>query len=180
MDRNLIEYLPQVLQDVREYKALMESEQPEIAGLWSALEEALKDQFISEATINGVLRLEKILKIAPKATDSLYDRRFRILARINEQLPYTFRGLEEKLTALCGADGYTVELIHGSYTLKVKIELVVRKQYDEVGQLLNRILPANLIIDLDLRYNQHMTLGDYTHEYLGVFTHYSLRNEPLE
>lgn len=180
MDRSLIEYLPQVLREVREYKALMETEQSEIVDLWDALEGALKDQFITEATINGVLRLEKILKIAPKATDSLNDRRFRILARLNEQLPYTFRGLEEKLNALCGVDGYTVELTHGSYTLKVRIELVVKKQFDEVDQLLKRIVPANLIIDIDLRYNQHMTIGDYTHEYLGGFTHYSLRNESLE
>jgi hypothetical protein len=158
----------------------MESEQPEIEGLWSALEDALKDQFVPEASINGILRLEHILNIAPKGTDSLNDRRFRILARLNEQLPYTFRSLDEKLTTLCGADGYTMELIHGDYTLKVRIELVVRAQYDEVDRLLKNIVPANIFIDLSLRYNQHMTLGTYTHAHLGLFTHYALRNELID
>lgn len=179
MDRNLIDYIPQVLTDVREFKALMEAEQPEIIDLWTALENALKDNFVDDATENGVLRLEKILKIVPKATDNFMDRKFRILARFNEQLPYTLRALQERLTTLCGSDGYTLELLNNTYTLKVRIELVVKGQYDAVDNLLRRITPANLVIDLDLRYNQNATLKNFTHAQLAAYTHFQLRNEVI-
>lgn len=179
MDRNLIDYIPQVLKDVREYKNVMEVEQPEIVNLWSELENALKDNFINDATQNGVLRLEKILKIVPKASDTLDIRKFRILARFNEQLPYTFRTLQERLTTLCGKYGYTLELKNDIYTLKVRIELIVKGQYDAVDNLLRRITPANLIIDLDLRYNQHLTLAKFTHAQLAAYTHKQLKEEVI-
>lgn len=179
MDRNLIDYIPQVLKDVREYKNVMEVEQPEIINLWNELENALKDNFINDATQNGVLRLEKILKIVPKASDTLDIRKFRILARFNEQLPYTFRTLQERLTTLCGKDGYTLELKNDIYTLKVRIELIVKGQYDAVDNLLRRITPANLIIDLDLRYNQHLTLAKFTHAQLAAYTHKQLKEEVI-
>lgn len=179
MDRNLIDYLPQVLKEVRELKAITEAEQPEIADLWTALENALNDQFIEDATENGVNRLESILDIVPKATDTLDERKFKILTRFNEQLPYTFRTLEERLITLCGSDGFTMELFNTTYTLKVRLELVVKDHQDAVDSLLKRITPANLIIDLDLNYNQHSTLANFTHSQISVYTHDQLRNEVL-
>jgi len=178
-NRKLIDYLPQVLKDVREYKSIVAAEEPELVDLWTTLESALNDNFINDATENGVLRLESILKIIPKAADTLEDRKFRIKARFNEQLPYTFRTLEERLTTLCGEDGYTCELFNDTYTLKVRIELVVKGQYDAVDDLLERIVPANLVIDLDLRYNQHLTLANFTHAELSIYTHKQLRDEVI-
>lgn len=175
MDRNMIDYLPSVLRDVREYKEILEAHETEISDLWGALEDALKEQFVSDATETGILRFEKILDIAPKAADTLDDRKFRILARFNEELPYTYNGLKERLITLCGEDGFTMELFHATYTLKVRIELTVRSQFDTVESLLDRITPANLIIDISLRYNQQVDYETYTHGDLTAYTHTELR-----
>ena len=78
MDRNLIDYLPQVLKEVRELKLLLQSEQVEIANLWGSIDNALNDQFVIDATEYGVKRWEKILGIIPKATEPLDARKFRI------------------------------------------------------------------------------------------------------
>jgi len=175
----MIDYLPQILREVREYKCLLQTEQPEIINLWIALENALNDQFIHDATENGVLRLESILNITPKAADSLEDRKFRILARFNEKLPYTYKNLQQKLATLCGENGFTMELTNATYTLKVRIELVVKSQFDSVSSLLQRVVPANLIIDLDLRYNQYSTFTNYTHSQLSAYNHEQLRSEVI-
>jgi len=178
-NRPLIDYLPQVLKEVREYKAIMATEEPELRTLWTALEDALKDNFVSEATEHGVLRLESILKITPKVADTLTDRRFRIKARFNEQLPYTFRTLEERLRTLCGEDGYTCELLSDSHMLSVRVEVVAKGQYSAVEELLHRLAPANLIIDLELRYNQNATLKNFTHAQLSAYTHKHLKEEVI-
>ena len=86
---DLLGYLPDVLKDTKEMQAIMAAEMPEIQALWQACEDVLNDQFIVEATENGVARREKMLGISPFATDTLDDRKFRILSRYNEQLPYT-------------------------------------------------------------------------------------------
>ena len=45
--------------------------------------------------------------------------------------------------------------------------------------MLNRVVPANMVIDLDLLYNQHSDFDGLTHEELSVYTHQQLRDEVI-
>ena len=178
--RNLIEYLPEFLRDVREFDAILRvSEQPEMVLLWDAKDAAMDDQFIMDATENGVSRWEKILGIVPKATDTLDIRKFSILAKLNGQLPFTITTLKEKLKTLCGEKGYKVELYANDYTLFVGIAAYAKTNFEDVRLLLKRIVPANLITILELLYNQHLTFRPYTHGSMRPYTHTQLRNEAM-
>ena len=179
-ERTLIEYLPHIIRDVREYKAIMnDAEQPEMVDIWQAFDDALNDQFISDATENGVSRWEKILGIVPQATLTLEERKFTILTRINEQLPFTLTTLEESLKSLCGANGYVVQLQANEYILIVKVALVAKQNFSDVQRLLDRIVPANMVIQLSIIYNTHQVISAFTHQQLQKYTHYDLRNEVL-
>ena len=131
VDRQLITYLPEVLKDYREFKLIMGVEQPELETLWDVLVDALDDQFIWDATENGVNRWESILKLYPKASDSLDDRKFRIIAKINQQLPFTITSLHQQLINLCGNDGYTVELQNALHKLIVRVALTRKANYED-------------------------------------------------
>lgn len=179
MDRHLLDYFPETLKMFREFQAIAGTEQPEAERMWDALQAVLNDQFVLDATENGVRRWEGILKIVPKATASLNDRRFLILARLSEELPYSLRMLMRQMESLCGRSGYTIQLKNTEYTLVVRIALTARSNYDDVGNMLGRMIPANMIIDLSLMYNQHKTLGKFTHRRLAAYTHNQLRNEVL-
>lgn len=179
MDRKLIDYLPAYMQEYEEMATIMEVEQPEVDSLWTATEAALMDQFVMDATEYGVSRWEKILKVSPKGTDTLDERKFRIIAMLNQQLPYTMRSLQQVLTQLCGADGYSVELTANEYHIEVKLAVGNHSNYDEVEKLLINMIPANLTRVVKLMFNQHETVGRFTHEQLGAFTHYHIRNEVL-
>lgn len=177
-NRKLIEYLPEFLRDIKEYEAILTlAEQPEMVALWEAEENALNDQFIEDATENGVSRWEKILRIVPKSTQSLDERKFSILTRMNEQLPYTMTSLKQRLEALCGKDGYSVELETNKFILKVRIALAAKNNYKDVSAMLEQIVPANMIIDMNLMYNQHQTISKSTHGQLSAYTHERLRSE---
>lgn len=179
-ERRLINYLPPILRDVREYKAIMnDAEQSEVEELWKAADDVLNNQFITDATEKGVLRWERVLGIVPQATLSLNERKFTILARLNEQLPFTLKNLENLLRILCGEDGFTVQINPSGYTLIVKIALTAKKNYSDVEQMLKRIVPANLLIQLSLMYNTYEQLNLFNHQNLKVHTHYQLRNEVL-
>lgn len=181
MDReiNLIEYLPGVLREIKEFKALSAAETPEVMTLWEELENVLDDQFVNESTLNGVKRWESILGIKALDTDTLSDRKFRILSRLNEQLPYTYKNLDAQLSLLCGVNGYKLILDNNTYALVVKVALTAKKKYVEVGNLLNRIVPCNIVITLLLMYNQHNLLNRFTHAQLSQNTYNELREEVL-
>ena len=180
MDRQLIDYLPLFLQEYREYKAILnDASQPEIDKLWGEARNNLAEWFVSTATIKGILRYEKLLHIAPLATDTLEMRRFRVLTRLGETLPYTLRALENMLETLCGTGNYNVLLDNNVYTIYIGIGLIAKSNFDDVNTLLRRIIPANLIINLFLQYNQYSTLARFTHAQLRAFTHKQLREDVI-
>ena len=176
---NLIDYLPLFLRSIRELRYITGAEQQEITDIYNAAKDVLDDQFVRSATVNGIRRWEQMLAIIPKATATLDERKFTILTRINEQPPFTVRTLDEKLKNLCGDEEYEIKLDAKSYLLEVSVGLEAKSKYDDVNALLKRIVPANIIINLGLKYNQHITLAAYQHNELASYTYKQLRNEVL-
>lgn len=176
---DILTYIPPVLRDYKEYKAIATAINPELNLLWQAIEDALNDQFILDATKNGVERRESILKVIPKGTDTLDERKFRLIARENEKLPYTYRAIQQRLIKLCGQDGYTLTVSNNTFTIKVRVALANKSNYGDVESLIDKMAPENMIIDLSLLYNQHSALANFTHAQLSAYTHEQLRNEVL-
>ena len=176
-DRFLIDYLPPFMQEHREIQKIMEVEQPEIDGLWGSCTNALDDMFVLYATENGVKRWEKIMGITPKDTDTIDERKFRILSKMNQELPYTLLKLEEALTTLCGANNFSINLQPDIYHIEVKLALNNANNYQDVVDLLTKMIPANLTQHVQIMYNGYKTLNEYTHAELSAKTHEELRNE---
>ncbi len=178
-DRFLIDYLPHYMQEYLEIKAIMQTEQPEIDALWSTVEKALADQFILDATEYGVMRWENMLRISPKATDTLDERKFRILTRLNQELPYTLNRLKEMLTALCGADGFVIDLQANKYHIEIGLAVGNHNNLGEVQKLLKTMIPANMTQYVSVMYNPHRIVGLLRHMDLAAHTHEHIRNEVL-
>ena len=179
LDRKLIDYLPPVLQQTREMQAVMEGEQPAVAGLWDAWKTVLDALFVRYANEQGLARWERMLGIRPRGTDSMEVRRVAVLARLNEQLPFTERTLRLMLDGVCGPGGYTLEIIYREYRVFVRVHLWEKRAMDEAAALLGRVVPANMVIDLGLRYNTHRMLRPRLHRMLRGPTHRALREEVL-
>jgi hypothetical protein len=167
------------MQEYTEIQEIMKAEQPEFDFLWKACEDALADQFILDATEYGVGRWESMLSITPKDTDTLDERKFRILVRLNQEMPYTLTRLKEALTTLCGADGFSIDLQPAQYHIEVRLALGHHNNYQEVVDLLTKMIPANMTQYIRLMYNSHATVGKYRHMDLAVYDHKSVRSEVL-
>lgn len=176
---DLREYLPEVLKDVTEMQAIMDAETPEVQAIWDACEDCMNDQFLSEATENGIARREKMLDITPYATDTLEDRRFRLSARYNESLPYTRKRLEELLETLCGAGGYELTILTAAFTVNVKVALTVKKQEDSVRDLMERVLPYNMVFTVTLMYNTWEKVKVHTWGGLAALTWKDVKEESV-
>lgn len=147
MKVNLISYLPPVLQNIEEFKVLYGTEDYEIDDLYTALEILLKDQFVHEATENGIKRWEKILKIIPGANNTLDMRRFEILNRLNIKIPYTVTMLRNKIQALYGSD-CDIKYINDTYTLNIFVPAIADKELLNLQNMLDVIVPANLVVNI--------------------------------
>lgn len=124
-------------------------------------------------------RWEKLLGIIPKGTETLEERRFKILTRLNERLPYTLPQLKNILETLCSAGNYSAEVMEGTYQLVVKIGLAAKSSFSDVEALLERVVPRNMIVNLLQLYNTYAEIGRFTHGQLAAYTHNQLRNEVM-
>ena len=155
MDRKLLDYLPPVLREVMEMQAINEANEPEIAAAWDALALVLANQFLETADARGVAVWEKELKIFPKDTDTLEDRKRTIKAKWGLELPYTMVWLRNWLTSVCGP------LLHeetlDNYTLGIHIynegvsgvDTDIRSLTDRILKILQPVCPANILLLLN-------------------------------
>lgn len=177
MDRKLKNYLPPVFKQFREFLATIEGEQPQVERLYESTAEALEQQFLHSAGDYGLSRWETSLGIIPKASESLEERRFRLLAHMGSQLPYTHRKLEARLEQLCGTGKYSVDINCTECTIKVYVALSAESSYRVVADLLKKMIPANMEVMLSLKYNQHMQFIGMTHSEMAAYTYGAIRNE---
>lgn len=146
MKRKLINYLPEYLQEYTEEKAALEAVEPELDNVWLYSEEMVKEAFVLTEGEYGTGRMEKILKLRPKDTDSLELRNVRVLAKINEAQPYTMVVLNRFLTATVGEGNYEVNLDAEQYILDIQILLDDLGKLKGIREYVNEITPLNMVL----------------------------------
>ena len=174
------DYWIKEIQNIEEFKAIADAVDPEIINLTDEVKNLIDDQFIETATNKGIARREKLLKIQPFSDDTLDTRKFRVGVEWNNQVPYSYRQLEKKLSDLLGEDGYMMSRNLGNHKLTIKVNLGQKRMLQSVDNTVQNIAPCNLIITVELQYNRHIDLARFTHEYLATKTHLQLREEALQ
>lgn len=180
MSRQLLKSLPPFLREILEFQEICRGEQEEFDRAHSGVMELLHNQFAATAEEWGLSRLEKIAGIRPKAGASLAERRFALQARTMEQRPTTELFLRRKLAALCGENGYTLEVRHSEYLLRVRLALASKSNEGAVRELIGWVKPANMGADIDLLYNRYGSMAGKTHGALHSFNHGNLRSEVMK
>ncbi|MCI1958824.1 MAG: YmfQ family protein [Clostridia bacterium] len=172
-------YIPDVLKNVREFISLAAAENPALENVSDAVDTVMAEQFVKTADKAGVKRYEAIVKITPKDSDTLDERKFAILAKYNARLPFTEKRVNEILASLCGEDGYSCDLSIADQTCTVKLALINKKMRSTVSERLDEILPLDLYLSVVIMYNQHQTFTGMTHEQMAAYTHQQLREEVM-
>lgn len=147
MDRQLLHYLPSFLREFQEFQLIHKVvEQNELEQAWKAIERVLNEVFISTSSEYGLSRMEKILSIKKLDTDEIETRVFRILLKLNEVLPYTYRTIKRHLDEICGEAEYELQVHPDEFTIDAIFEIEERQKLVELGRYLDEVLPANLVI----------------------------------
>lgn len=141
-------YWAAVVRDTDEFQQIAIAENPEFNKLGECIRRILQDSFIHDATEYGVKRWETMLNIVPEKTDTLEDRKVRILTQLNIQLPYTWRILQQMIASFVGEGNYEMDYINDYSKLIIKIKVTSDSQYTTVLNLLKNVVPQNVVIDL--------------------------------
>jgi len=176
MERLMLDYLPQVLREVRDYQCLMGRYQEALSLLWRKEREVEDNFYLETADERGLVHWENILGIAPWPGSSIEERRQVIRARQSQTTPYCLVTFHAFLTALTGRrEAYEAEL--NGLTLTVWLAPTWRWMREAVWDLMRWVVPANIEMRLISVYNTHRQLGAMTHRQMAAMTHKRLRSE---
>ena len=143
-DVKLLDYLPPFLREYREFGAIAGAEEPELQRFSTKSLKLLKNQFIETADDDGIAEFEKILGILPQSNEPLESRRSRVMSRWFSEIPYTLQTLILKLKALCGEGNFSVEENYDFYEMKIKTELELLGQVEELLEIIDSVVPCNM------------------------------------
>ncbi len=123
-----------------------------------------EDNYFDNTSESRIKRWEKILELAPRADDTLDERRFAVHSRVIDKLPYTFPVVERELNALAPGSEFTRERDAYGMTATVKLPLTSVSKIADVNTLLDKKLPLDVVYTIIVMYN---TWSEYIEDTWG-------------
>lgn len=141
---NMRRYMTPVGRDNSDIQNVMDTETVEFQELWDALCDCFNNIFVKYMTGYGLTKWESIYQLHVRATDTIEDRRRRVLAAFMGTRPYTLKKFREILDTVYGK-GAVIPVIDGDkYLCTFHLEGVKTSQLDELTDFIEEILPKNL------------------------------------
>lgn len=142
--KNLIDYYPPVIQKIADFIELTNAQQPMVGRVWDAVAFAYNNQFIDDATEEGVINWEKDYGIVPAKSDTLKDRKQRLKAMWVPNSRYTYKWLVNWLKTVTGNENIKPPEIED---YSIKTQLPGDCNYFEILDNMKRYVPANMHIE---------------------------------
>lgn len=173
--------LPYFYRNIKEFNCIFTAVANKLNKIDSEFIQQTANQFIYSEDIdeNGVDRLGESLKI-DFAGFSFDDKVFKIKAYLFDKRPYNRANVKHMLSSLCGENNYSIEFDEVNKIVSVKINLGRKKQFSAIYELLDNVIPADMVLSVELLYNLHSDLTEKTHSELSALTHEELRSEVLK
>lgn len=143
---DLTRYLPRFLREVEELNQTARAEGTEVERLYTRMDQTWSAGFIQSADLQGIKRWESLLGIKPYSGDTLEERRTAVLSRWNQQLPYSFARLKERLDAAVGHPNYELDVRYGRYELELVLIDQAYRVMQETRDMTKAMIPAHLLL----------------------------------
>lgn len=145
---DLLSYWMPVLRQLKEFKEIAKTEEPELRYILEACDRTLNNFFISTADEYGISRFESMMGIFPDEGEDLETRRFNVLVKWNDKVPYTDGELYDRLLSLCGEGKFTITPQYEDYKIGITTEVGIKGAFDTISSLITDMLPCNLELTL--------------------------------
>ena len=169
--QRMIEYYPQVISCIQEFRSIIKAEYPEIEDINGGKDRVIEDAYLLTMTEDRVESWEKILDIAPLSDSTLGDRRDTIIARIRGQGKLNTALINSIVNAFTG--GKAESWVEDSVLYVIITPPPTNKQYQfaNVEQELRKKVPAHLGLKVSRNYftwgdikNNHTDWGEVSTE----------------
>ncbi len=187
---NLLSYLPDFIAQYKEMQLIQNNLTPEVQSIQNETGNLLNNQFILTCDEKGVENFERLLNIRVNKHDDLEVRKRRVLNIWNDNVPYTFEVLLEKLKIICGEDNFVVNPFFNIYEMDITTNISLKGQVAELEKMLHETIPANIkyiseniliqhnekstFVATSISTNKVVCLQTHSKKYINIFNKKSL------
>lgn len=153
-------YYPQVIQNILEFKAIIDGEYPEIDRLHTAANNVVSDAYLQTMSEDRIYQWEQVLGIKPISDSTIEDRRETIIARIRGQGKLNSAMINRIVSTFTGG---TANSYLKNGTLCVEITPPPNNKsykFVNVEQELKNKVPAHLGLNVTRNYNRWSAIQD--------------------
>lgn len=166
MQTLILKHYPPVIKQIREIQQIAKAEDIEFSKLNIAIKQVIKNMFLFTADETGVQRLEKLLGIKPKKTQSLEERKIVIETKIF-QGEISLGKLQDML------QGYSQGIRLLSHMQECELEVITNEDViskDIIYKIVDEILPLNIYFEVsrELCAGLYVNLGVTTENYVNT------------
>lgn len=144
---DMISYLPPFLTSLKEMSELLKAEAPEFDQQNNSIFDLTDQLFVPTATW-GLSRWEKILKVPRESGDTEEIRRLRLISKMSNIPPITYRAIEQAVNRFLKKPSAQVRLLPGEYRFNVDINIDDLQHMNELIEALENMKPAHLTYTL--------------------------------
>lgn len=138
-------YFPRFYDGYVEIDAIIDTEDKAFEEIGVNFRRAINNQFIKLADEAGISAYEVLFDvIADPSTETLEERRDRLLNRVSVIPYYTTIFLRNRLDSLIGAGLYNLIIDYDNYTLYLESAAKNQLYYNEIAVLMSNIKPCNI------------------------------------
>lgn len=152
-------YLPSFLTRLKEMKELLQTEAPEFEKQNNSIFEVTDQLFVSTATW-GLDRWERILDVPRESGDTDEIRRLRLISKMSNIPPVTYRAIEQALNRFLKHPSSRVRLLPNQYHFNVDIDIDDLQHIGELIETLENMKPAHLDYTLRAGFNEPLQIKD--------------------
>lgn len=175
--RSIADYLPPFLLKIAEYDVVTRVEQDYFDDLASAVDMVGTEHFVGTASETGIARWERTLGLFPLASETVDDRRFRLLGCMLGRQKLNFCELKRRIFVLCGEKNAEVVYQPDDYSILVRLELISKSKKNQVLAILDELAPASFLVQVELKYITHELLTAKSYGQLEAYTNAEMRED---
>lgn len=139
-------YFPRFYDGYVEIDAIIDTEDKAFEEIGVNFRRAINNQFIKLADEAGISAYEVLFDVvADPSTETLEERRDRLLNRVSVIPYYTTIFLRNRLDSLIGAGLYNLIIDYDNYTLYLESAAKNQLYYNEIAVLMSNIKPCNIV-----------------------------------
>lgn len=151
---NSINYLPDFLKDVEEFKQLCLIYDLFGDGAQADIDELVADETPNTATLDGLRRWAEIQGLEDYEEDDWETLRGKVITKFSERVPFTIIKFRQSIVSLLGEGNFSIDL-STPFIVDVNIAAVLSQYEKSVVNVCEAMLPMNVHYEITpYQYNQ--------------------------